>query len=50
MHFYTLSIGHPNGEITRRRIAADSIAEARTIAWRIAGGLGREVSSVEVWL
>lgn len=49
MYFFTASIGHPNGETTRRRITADSIADARTIAWQIADGLGRECSSVEVW-
>lgn len=49
MFFYTASIAHPGGETTRRRVAADDLAEARRLAWRIADDLGREVSTVEVW-
>jgi len=47
--FYTAQLAHPGGETTRTRIAADSAADARRIAWQIADSLGREVSSVEVW-
>lgn len=49
MYFFTAQIAHPNGETTRRRVTADSIAEARTKAWQIADSLDREVTSVEVW-
>ena len=49
MYFYIASIAHPGGEATRRRITADSAIDAQRIAWQIAGSLGREVSSVEVW-
>lgn len=47
MHFYTASIALPNGDIANHRIAADSYANARKIARRIASGL--EATSVEVW-
>jgi hypothetical protein len=49
VYFYTASIAHPNGETTRRRITADSDADARKVAHRVADSLGREYSSVEIW-
>lgn len=49
MHFYTAQIAHPGGETTRRQIAADTITDARRLAYNIADDLGRPYSSVEVW-
>jgi hypothetical protein len=47
--FFIASIAHPGGEVTRRRITADDLAHARTLAWQIADDLDRPVTSVEVW-
>lgn len=49
MFFFTAQLAHPDGETTRRRVVADSVAEARTLAWQIADDLDRPVTSVEVW-
>lgn len=49
MYFYTVQIAHPGGEATRRRVAADSITDARRLAYNITDDLGRPYSSVEVW-
>lgn len=49
MDFYAVSIAHPEGDVTRRRVTADSLAEARKFAWQIADELDRPATSVEAW-
>jgi hypothetical protein len=49
MSFYTVSVGHTNGNVTNSRVVAADYTEARKLARRFAARLS-EVSSVEVWL
>lgn len=50
VEFYSASIAFSDGETTYRRIPAESLAEAKKVARKIAEALERKYTSIEVWL